>query len=442
MSSQTSNYPGVVDSWTWPQEQLESYQLKQLNTQLREILPSNRFYQAKLGTCQLQLDSLDQLASLPFTTKRELVDSAIESKGGLSAHHTFSNDQYSRLHRTSGTTGQPLMVMDTEKDWHWWSNTWQHVLQAADVSAKDRVFLAFSFGPFIGFWSAHQACCDRGALVIPAGGLSTEARLEFLKQTEATVVCCTPTYALHLAEVARREDFPLSNLPVRRVIVAGEAGGSLPATRQRIEQDWGADVVDHSGATEIGPWGFGWPNGPGLHVIETSFIAELMPILDMQPSHVGPERASENHDGDHSTGLCELILTSLGRFGAPVIRYRTGDAVRAERPGTGPCRFLWLPGGVLGRTDNMLTIRGVNVFPSSIEAVLREFDSLAEYHVQVFRDGQLDQLRIKAEASQEDCLRMEKRLSVAIGLRIPVLSVPSNSLARSEAKSNRWLDER
>ena len=123
-----------------------------------------------------------------------------------------------------------------------------------EVSQADRVFLAFSFGPFIGFWSAHQACVDRRAMVIPGGGLSSLARLEFMRQSRATVVLCTPSYALHLAEVAQRESVPLDELQVDRIIVAGEAGGSLPAVRSRIESAWQARVIDHCGATEVGPF--------------------------------------------------------------------------------------------------------------------------------------------------------------------------------------------
>ncbi len=423
--------PEVSDSWTWSTDQLRDWQLRQLNQQLRAVLPSNRFYQSKFGTANLQLSRLDEFAQLPLTTKQELVDSA-EAAGsdGLSGHHTYTREKYSRLHRTSGTTGRPLMILDTSDDWRWWSSTWQHVLQAAEVSAEDRVFLAFSFGPFIGFWSAHQACVDCGATVIPGGGLSTLARLEFMRQTQPTVVCCTPSYALHLGEVAAAEKLSLSELGVKRLIVAGESGGSVPAVRGQIENAWQAQVIDHSGATEIGPWGFGWPDQIGLHVIETSFIAEFLPLQN------------ENQ----STALFELVLSSLGRYGSPVFRYRTGDIVRRQsasvaQSGSGKCSFAWLPEGVVGRADNMLTIRGVNVFPSSIDAIVREFASL-EYQVIITRAGVLDQLHIEAETEPAQQQDLEKLLSTRLGLRVPVTSVPLGSLPRSELKSRRWVDRR
>ncbi len=413
--------------WQWSEDQLRNWQLQELNKQLQAILPSNSFYRSKFDATQLQLKQLDELASLPLTEKSELVTSAGESPAGVSAHHTFDRTQYSRIHRTSGTTGKPLLLLDTMEDWKWWSATWQNVLQAAGVTSDDQVFMAFSFGPFIGFWSAHQACVDRGATVIPGGGLSTLARLEFMLQTRPSIVCCTPSYALHMAEVAQLENVPIDQIGVRRLIVAGEAGGSIAAVRQKMEQAWQAQVVDHSGATEIGPWGFGWPDQPGLHIIEANFIAEFLPI-----------EAADSHSGK----LHELVLTSLGRLGAPVFRYRTGDIVRYQRMNEGRCRYIWLPEGVSGRADNMVTIRGVNIFPSSIDAIVRELPTVREYQVIVARIGELDQMEVEVEADEETAVQLAKLLSTRLGLRLTVRQVAANSLPRSEFKSRRWIDNR
>lgn len=325
-----------------------------------------------------------------------------------------------------------MVILDTTDDWQRWSWTWQHILEAATVTPEDRVFIAFSFGPFIGFWSAHQACIDRGATVIPGGGLSSLARLEFLRQSSATVLCCTPTYALHLAEVAAAEAFPIEDLNVNRIIVAGEPGGSVDSVRNRIEQAWNAQVVDHSGATEIGPWGFGWPERSGLHIIETSFIAELIP-LEL------PENSERN---DAASQLHELVLTSLGRLGAPVFRYKTGDIVSAERPQVGKCRFLWLPQGVVGRTDSMVTIRGINVFPSSVDAIVREIPEISEYRVHVVSKNYLDELSVEIEAPPSAQTKLENAFGMHLGLRVPVSIAPTDSLPRSEGKAKRWLDER
>lgn len=439
MRDQKMKLPEPKLAWGWSRDQITNWQIQQFNRQLDQILPHNRFYTHKFQQAGIdlrqRLSCLEDLQQWPFTTKQELCESSRIS--GLSQHHTFANGHYARLHRTSGTTGQALMIQDTAEDWRWWSDTWQHVLDAAEVSQEDRVFLAFSFGPFIGFWSAHQACEDRGAMVIPGGGLSTLARLDFLRESKATVVCCTPTYALHLAEVADCENFCLADLPVRRLIVAGEAGGSVPEVRARISGLWRAQVVDHAGATEVGPWGFGWPDRSGLHIIETSFIAELLPVENLVQSHHPAAR------------LGELVLTSLGRHGAPVIRYRTGDVVNLEdahqsthRPTEPRCNFLWLPQGTLGRADDMVTIRGVNVFPSSIDNWVRSIPEIGEYQVVLSRHNQLDQVKIIIEGDLSACSALEKQVALKTGLRITVESVPVASLPRSEGKSSRWKDLR
>ncbi len=411
------------DPWQWTCDERNARQLSALNQLLAEILPHNKFYQRKLGTQYLQLGSLDELSQLPTTSKSELV--ASQAEHGLSQHHTYAKEDYKRVHRTSGTHGSPLIILDTAADWQWWSDAWQHVLRAADVNEHDRVFMAFSFGPFIGFWSAYEACVQRGAQLIPGGGLSSLARLEFMRQTLPTVVACTPSYALQLAGIAHEHHFPLSDLPVRRLLVAGEPGGSIPAVRERIESAWHAQVVDHCGATEIGPWGFGLVDGYGVHVIESSFIAELLPVPALPGSP-----------------LRELVLTSLGRYGSPVIRYRTGDLVDAAYPSDGPCRFLRLKGGIIGRADDMVIVRGVNVFPSSIAAVVERMPTIAEYRVIVQRRGELDDLKLELEADAATARQVAQQLDIAIGLRVETAIVPSGSLPRSEGKARRWVDLR
>ena len=229
-------------------------QLQRLNALLTRILPLNRFYAAKFRRMRLPLESLEQFHELPYTCKDELVTDGPE--GDFAANVTYPLDQYARYHRTSGTRGRPLAVVDTAEDWSWWIDIWQFVLDAAEVNTRDRVCMAFSFGPFIGFWSAYDAASARGALVVPGGGMGTLARLQLIRESRATVLCCTPSYALHLAEVARENSIELADMSVRRIIVAGEPGGSMPAVRERIEAAWHARVIDHSGATEVGPWGY------------------------------------------------------------------------------------------------------------------------------------------------------------------------------------------
>ncbi len=437
---------------------IEQTQLAKLN-QLLSIVVKRPFYRERLARLQLPLLSLDQLGELSLLEKAQLENSQLDQsasaavrsgRGPATARRAAAifdlpREQYVRFHQTSGTSGWPLPVLDTADDWQWWIECWQYVLDAADVTDADTAMMAFSFGPFIGFWTAHDALVARGAMVVPGGGLSSEARLRLIDEQQCTVLCCTPTYALHLASVAEGLGIRLTDNSVRRIIVAGEPGGSIATTRSRIEQAWGARVVDHSGASEIGAWGFDAFDpqlpGLGLHIIETEFIAEFL-VIDASGS------ARSAKDGE----LSELVLTSLGRTGGPVIRYRTGDIVRGAKVHDRRCRFVWLSGGVLGRSDDMMVIRGVNVFPSSIEAIVREVAPTAEFRMLVRRNDEMDHLEIELEAdeqvggnpiaNQQTAGELSTLLRDRLAMRVVVNAVEFGSLPRYEAKSRRFVDLR
>jgi phenylacetate-CoA ligase len=409
-----------------PREELARHQLARLAELMAHAVPHNRFYAEKFAQAELPLASLDDLTRLPFTFKDELVTAPYA--GEFAANRTWPLERYTRYHHTSGTRGRPMPVLDTPEDWQWWIDCWQFVLDAAEVGPEDRVFLAFSFGPFIGFWSAHDAAEARGAMVIPGGGMNTLARLELIRRTRATVLCCTPSYALRLAEVAGENQIDPASLHVRRIIVAGEPGGSVPALRRRIEQVWNARLIDHAGATEIGPWGYGDKEGRGLFVLETEFIAEFLSLESGGPAP----------DGE----MAELVLTSLGRFGSPVIRYRTGDVVRPRHAAGESSGFVLLEGGVLGRTDDMLIVRGVNVFPSSVEQILRGFPEVVEYRVTVSRQGSKDHLAVEIEDRLQQPERVAREIQLRLGLKVEVCCVQLGSLPRFEGKGKRFIDAR
>ena len=406
--------------------ELTKLQLDKLNALLATILPHNTFYASKLSGIELPLRSLADLDRLPYTFKDELICNG--SDGDFSKNLTYPIEQYNRFHRTSGTRGHALVVLDSDSDWRWWIDTWQFVLDAAELTPRDRVFMAFSFGPFIGFWSAFDAAIARGCLVIPGGGLSTLARLDTIRNNAVTAICCTPTYALHLVEVAAENDIKLASFDVRRIIVAGEPGGSLPAVRERIESAWNAKVIDHGGASEIGPWGYADEQQRGLHIVESEFIAEFLSVESGKPAGEGE--------------LAELVLTTLGRAGSPVIRYRTGDLVRPSWNATNANRFVLLEGGVLGRTDDMMIIRGVNIFPSSIEQILHSFPEVIEYRITATKAGEMDALRIEVEDRLHESARIAQELELRLGLRIAIADVPIGSLPRFEAKGKRFVDQR
>ena len=407
---------------------LEAGQFRRLRRLLRAILPGNLFYANKLRRVSTRLRRARTLRELldliPFTTKKELsADQA--ARPPFSTNLTYPLDRYVRFSRTSGTTGRAIRWLDTKASWGWMVDNWMEVFRAAGVGPRDRVVFAFSFGPFIGFWLAFDAAEKLRCLCIPAGGLTSAARLRLILDHEATVLCCTPTYALRLTEVAREEKITLRASRIRRIIVAGEPGGSVPAVRARIERAWkGARVFDHHGMTEVGPVTYERPGG--LAVMEHAYVAEIL------------DRKSGREVDEGQTG--ELVLTPLGREGSPLLRYRTGDLVRKRIIKS----RLVLEGGILGRTDDMVIVRGVNLHPSAVDDVVRRFSGVAEYQVRVRRKRASAEVSIRVEptAGKQTGLarRLESALRTAFSLRIPVSTVRPGSLPRYEMKARRWVD--
>ena len=431
---------------------LRTHQLNRLNKLLAHIIPANQFYRGKLSTASasnklLKLDDLSQLTEFPVTCKQDLVNDS--DPAGFARNLTFAPDAYTRFHRTSGTSGRPMIVLDTQNDWNWWMETWAYVLDSADLTCDDRVLMAFSFGPFIGFWSAFDAVTERGAMAIPTGAMTSLARLELIQSTAATMIFCTPSYAIHLAQLADKNGICLTDhaRSVKRIVVAGEPGGSIPATKAKIESAWGASVIDHCGASEVGPWGFAAPSSgadeQGIFVNEAEFIAEFIPVNTSNAvgsEAVAPEVLSASQAAEQ--GTFELVLTCLGRVGGPIIRYRTGDLVRPVLDHEHGCRFVKLAGGVLGRVDDMMIIRGVNVFPTSIEQILRSFPEVIEFRTTAFKHGAMDQLKIEVEASTDNIEPIQSALQNKLGFRVDVELAVSQTLPRFEAKGKRFVDNR
>ena len=412
-------------------EQLDALKLERLRGLVQQILPHNQFYAAKLARVSHELPSLAALVDWPFTFKEELVEAA--AAGGGPGNLTWPPDRYVRFHQTSGTHGRPLPVFDTADDWAWWMACWEVILDRGGVQAGDRVLVASSFGPYAGFWSCFDGVLSRQAMAIPTGGMTTLARLEMARSLGATVLVATPSYALHLAEVAAEHKLNLEHLPIRLVIVAGEPGGSAPAVRARIREAWGAELLDHAGATEVGPWGVGDLAGRGLDVIEPWFHAEFLSVETGQAAGPGE--------------LSELVLTTLGRSGAPVIRYRTGDLVRPRWPTqdeirAGACPWVRLEGGIVGRTDDMLVVRGVNIFPGAIDDIVRSFPEVDEYRLTVTTYESLDVLKLEIEDRLATPERVARELQLRLGLRVDVVAVPRGSLPRFEGKGRRFVDHR
>jgi phenylacetate-CoA ligase len=416
---------------------IEDLQLRKARALLEAILPANPFYARKLTV----LESRSALASLgdfsrliPFTTRHELVRDRIENPP-YGTDLTYAPDAYVRCHQTSGTTTVPIRWLDTRESWDRIVDNWVQIFGSAGIISKDRFFFAFSFGPFLGFWSALDAVLRLGCFCFPGGSMTSVARVQAILDNGITVLCCTPTYAQHLGEVAHEKAIDLAKSRVRLIIVAGEGGGSIPSTRNRIERLWpGATVFDHHGMTEVGPVSYQCPARPGaLHVLESAYLAEVI-----QPNTGAAVATCE-------TG--ELVLTTLDRVGSPLLRYRTGDLVKPRARSRCACgrNELALEGGILGRTDDMVVVRGVNVYPSLVEEIVRARPEVAEYRVQLDCRQAMTEISLELEPTA-DCPspkslqeQLEQAFKSALNLRVPVRLLPTGSLPRFEMKSQRWV---
>lgn len=412
---------------------IEAHQLARLRPLLDTLLARNAFYGPRLRAAGLSggadLRSLDDLRKLPFTRKAELVADQ-DAHPPYGSFLTYPLSAYTRLHQTSGTTGKPLRIVDTAESWDWWLRCWGFVYRGAGITSEDRIFCAFSFGPFIGFWAAFEGAQRLGALVVAGGGQTSEQRLQMILDNAITALVCTPTYALRLAEVAREQGIDSSRTSVRLTIHAGEPGANIPSTKQRIETAWGARCIDHAGATEVGAHCFEAVEEPGgVYLNEAEFIMEVLDPATDEPADEG-----------------ELVITNLGRTGCPVLRYRTGDRVRLARGHQGTRTFGWLAGGILGRVDDMLTVRGVNVFPSAIENLVRRFPEIDEFAVEVYQERAMDELELQVELAggppEAVCEAVAREVWVALGFRPRVRPVPSGTLPRFELKARRVRDRR
>jgi phenylacetate-CoA ligase len=406
---------------------LRSFQLERLSTGIDALLESNRFYRTRLHP----VASWNDFERLPLTTKAELMADQ-QANPPFGTNLTFPVEHYSRLHQTSGTSGTtPLRWLDTPESWGWWTKIWaENVYQSAGVVPSDRVFFAFSFGPFIGFWSAFGGADRLGALVIPGGAMTTEQRLRTMIELRATVLCSTPTYAIRLAEAAQTAGIDLAASDIRITLHAGEPGASVPATRNLIERAFGARCFDHTGMTELGPTGVSCAARDGVHLIESEFVFEVRD--DAGEVHALPETGT-------ITG--ELLATNLGRWGSPLIRYRTGDRVEVTRE---PCScgspFPKMLGGIRGRVDDMFTVRGVNLYPSQVEDLVRRHTAIGEFCIEVREVRGMEEVTILCECQNDGdatLSRLANDLRLALGARIECRQVAAGSLPRSDLKSRR-----
>jgi len=417
---------------------IEALQTARLGALLTELRAGNAFYRERLessGLASGPVSLADFSARMPFTSKMDLVWDR-EEFSPYGSNLTYPIERYSRYSQSSGTTRGPLPSLDTAESWSAMLDCWDRVYEAAGVSLSEKIFFAFSFGPFLGFWTAFESATRRGNLSIPGGGLSSKARLQAMVAHGVGVLCCTPTYAMRLGELfASHRNDETAAYRLKKIIVAGEPGGSIAAVRERLSDLWkGARIFDHHGMTETGPVTYEHPDKPlSLCVIEEAYYAEVI------------DRGTHREVEPGQRG--ELVLTTLTRTACPLLRYRTGDLVEKAflAPTGGGDPIFCLEGGVLGRVDEMVLIRGVNVYPTAVEKIIRSFPEVVEFQViQTTRQSMAElEVCIETDAKAKPDLadRVQRELADAFTLRIPVRVVEEGSLPRFEFKSKRWVKQ-
>ena len=413
-------------------------QFKKLETLLRKVFDSNPFYKEKFKQQGIQPQDIrnpDDLLRLPFTIKKEFEeDQAKNPPFGTNLTEPLEN--YVQYHQTSGTTGKPLKFLDTKESWEWRGRVACHILKGAGVTRGDRILFPFNFGPYTAFWIRYEGAYQLGILIIPTGGWNSLQRLECMIGNRATVIPTTPTYAIALAEAAKENGIDLASSSVRSLLLSGEPGALIPQVREKLQTLWNARCFDYIGLTEVGTWGFQCVAEPdGVHILDSEFIAEI----------VDPKTDLPVPEGE--TG--ELIVTNLGRACMPSIRYRTGDLVKIKK-GLCPCgrTFRVLQGGVLGRKDEMIIIRGVNIFPNVLSNVIESHIQPGDhYRIEAYKERGIDEIAIKLEMKEGEKNEVvpkaiEEEIKRKLNIRIEVAAVPRGTLPQSDYKAKRFVDRR
>ncbi len=422
---------------TASRDELAQLQWDALRKLVRTLFSHNPFYQRKWESAGLtdwrDVDSFEAFKQLPIITRADLAKDQDDAPP-YGTNLTFPLDHYTHWYRTSGSSGRPLRVLLTRDDWIAVGETWAYNFAGVGLRQGDPLYIAFGFGPYAGLWGAVSGAEMYGLLMIPGGGHRTLERIRFLLDLKPAALVCIPSYALRMAEAAREEGVDLRATGVHTLITGGEPGASIPATKARIEQAWGARNYDTIGLSEVGHHSFECTSQSGVHMIESGFITEVF----------DPETGEPTPEGE----VGEMVLTALGRTGMPVVRYQTGDLVRLN---TAPCSCgrtsARLVGGILSRTDGMITVRGINIFPTALEDFLLTFPEVREFLVEIYETRGMREIRIQIEidaapdsdAAKQAALRVAEDLRHRLALRADVAAVPAGSLPRPPGKARRFV---
>jgi phenylacetate-CoA ligase len=422
---------------TLPREKLQEIELKRFRDLLRWAKDLSPFYKRKLrGIEPEDIRTMEDVAKVPVTEKDEL-RAAQEGKepylyGDLLA---VPPDRLSIFHQTSGTTGKPVYIPDTYESWQWVVEVWCYILYAAGFRAQDRVFLPFAYNVYIAFWQGHYAAEKLGCEVVPGGALDTQGRIQKMKEVKATALMNTPTYGLHMAEVAKEMGIdPRRDLNIKRMISAGEP---VPEpTRLRLEELWGADVYDHIGGTEPGGWGGMCSEKKGMHVIEPHYLFEMVDLETMsKPIAPGTKGVA--------------VITPLCRRCIPLIRFNLKDVMMVmDEPC--PCgRTSIRVSQIGGRVDDLRKIRGVFFTPAVVEEVIRgKFPEVLEFETHLTQEEVMPvlTLRVEFDPSIEEGQwkelrgRIREQLKIRSNLTFEIDVVKPGGLPRYTLKSSRFKD--
>jgi phenylacetate-CoA ligase len=428
---------------TLPREKLKELQLKKFQKIFKWSYDNSPFYHDLYRDAGIEpgdIKTLDDIRKVPKVEKATLRDIQKKEPFPYGTILAVPLEDVTEYRQTSGTTGQPVYHPETWQDWEWSAESWAYALYAYGFRDYDRVFMPFGYSINIAFWAGHYAAEKLGCEVVPGGVLNTEARILKIRELKATGLMATPTYVLGMADTARKLGIePARDLNIKKIVVAGEPGGSIPATRKRMEEAWGAKVYDQVGATEIGHWGYECVAQCGLHINEALHLVE---IEDVDTGEVITEPGKRG----------SMVISTFDRLAHPCIRFDSKDLIEWGPLEKCECgrTFRLVPGGVTGRADDITKVKGVLLAPAAIEEVVRAIPQLGdEYEVEVTKRGDIDNIALKVELLPEyeteiDTVRdnLSRELRDKTSLRYDLEFSKYGSLPRYETKAKRFKDLR
>ncbi len=429
---------------TLPREKLQDLQVRKFSRIMAWAYENSKFHRKlykKAGVQPADIKTMEDIAQVPKVEKSMMRNIQKKEPYPYGDMLCVPLERVTEFRQTSGTTGQPVYQPDTWQDWEWWAESWAYILYAQGYRSTDRVFIPFGYNIFVAFWAGHYGAEKLGCEVVPGGVLNTEARILKMQELRATATMATPTYVLGMADTARRKlgIDPAKDLNIQKITCAGEPGASIPATKRRMEEAWGAKVYDHIGATEIGAWSYECMEQPGgLHVNEGLFLVQ---IEDPETGEIIEEPGKPG----------KMVITAFDRIAQPCIRFDSKDIIMWHEEQC-PCgrTFRLIKGGVVGRADDITKVKGVLLAPTAIEEVVRAIPELGdEYEVTVTKKGDTDDISLKVELLPEAENRKDEvmailvdQLRVKTNLRYNISFHPYGSLPRYDVKAKRFKDLR